>query len=208
MRPWWHARQSARRRSADWQEDLEIHEFIDSTKIACPDLRHRVVLHNSDLGVWLTEQAFPARNDCAAVVRQHVMEDLGAVPTLGQWMAKGQRPSRLRWREPDDEDVVRSACEHTGLVDASPVRRVLSLLTCAERFLSGQEAFGRGLLMNNFGPYLVRRLMGPPHAIQQEGRKTVMFDAAWIAEGIIIANFGRIPLLSEALAPFTGPAST
>ena len=49
MRPWQHAKSSARK-ERDWLADLPIHEFMDSTKAACPDLRHRMILHNADLG--------------------------------------------------------------------------------------------------------------------------------------------------------------
>ncbi len=58
MRPWQHAKSSARK-ERDWLIDLPIHEFMDSTKAACPDLRHRMILHNADLGPELTARAFP-----------------------------------------------------------------------------------------------------------------------------------------------------
>ncbi|MGJ4999509.1 DUF6915 family protein [Bradyrhizobium sp. HKCCYLR20261] len=204
MQPWRHAELTARPRGADWLDDLSIHEFVDSTKTACPDLRHRIVLHNSDLGVVLTERAFPERADCADIVREHVRQDLGSVPTLADWMTTAQRPSRVRWREPDDQDVISEACDKLGLLDDTLVRQVLGILTAATPFVQGHEDFGRAILMNNFGPSLVRRLLGPPRAIHAPGRKDVIFDASWVAEGIITANFGRIPLLGDILVPFSG----
>ena len=204
MQPWWHAELTARPRGADWLDDLAIHEFIDSAKTACPDLRHRVVLHNSDLGVALTEMAFPERADCANIVRDHVRQDLGSVPALTDWMATARRPFRVQWRGPKDHAVIRDACDKLYLEDESPVREVLGILTTATPFVQEHEDFGRAILMNNFGPSLVRRLLGPPRAIHQQGRKDVIFDASWVAEGLIVANFGHIPLLSEILAPFSG----
>jgi hypothetical protein len=204
MQPWWHAKLTARTRGASWLDDLAIHEFVDSAKTACPDLRHRVVLHNSDLGVSLAKMAFPERADCMHIVREHVRQDLGLVPSLTDWMATARRPLRVRWREPNDHDTIRDACEKLGLQDESPVRAVLAVLTAAMPFVQGNDDFGRAILMNSFGPSLARRLLGPPCAIQQQGREDVIFDASWVAEGIIVANFGHIPLLSDVLAPFSG----
>ncbi|MEQ1696228.1 MAG: hypothetical protein ABL901_10365 [Hyphomicrobiaceae bacterium] len=204
MQPWRHAKLTARLRDADWLDDLAIHEFVDSAKTACPDLRHRIVLHNSDLGVTLTEKAFPGRADCANIVRDHIRQDLGSIPTLVDWMATARRPFHVRWREPDDHDVTRDACDKLGLQDEAPVREVFGILTAATPFVQGHEAFGRALLMNNFGPALARRLLGPPRVIRQQDRKEVIFDASWVAEGIIAANFGHIPHLSDILAPFSG----
>ena len=204
MQPWWHATLTARQRGADWLDDLEIHEFVDSAKTACPDLRHRVVLHNRDLGVSLAEMAFPERSECFHIVREHVRQDLGSIPSLLDWMATARRPFRVRWHEPDDHDAIREACEKLGLQDEAPVRAVFRILTAATPFVQGHDDFGRAILMNNFGPSLVRRLLGPPRAIRQQGREDVIFDASWVAEGIIVANFGHIPLLSDVLAPFSG----
>ena len=87
MRPWQHAKSSARK-ERDWLADLPIHEFMDSTKAACPDLRHRMILHNADLGPELAARAFPGRSDARAVALRHVAEDLGCTPTLAEWLAE------------------------------------------------------------------------------------------------------------------------
>jgi hypothetical protein len=57
MQPYIHAQASARQSGRVWQDDLEIHEFLDLAKHACPDLRHRLLLHNSDLGSGLIAAA-------------------------------------------------------------------------------------------------------------------------------------------------------
>lgn len=69
MRPWQHARSSAGK-DGDWVADLPIHEFMDSTKAACPDLRHRMVLHNTDLGPELAARLFPERADARSIANQ------------------------------------------------------------------------------------------------------------------------------------------
>ena len=86
MRPWQHAKSSAGK-DRTWAADLPIHEFMDSTKVACPDLRHRMILHNADLGPELAARAFPDRPDARAIALQHVSEDLNCIPTLADWLA-------------------------------------------------------------------------------------------------------------------------
>ena len=86
MRPFHHARASAARSGRDWREDLAIHEFIDSTKIAFADLRHRMILHSVDLGGELASRAFPRRPDAREIARNHVVEDLGEDRSLSDWL--------------------------------------------------------------------------------------------------------------------------
>lgn len=207
MQPWRHAMMTARTHDADWADHLAIHEFIDAAKTACPDLRHRVVLHNGDLGVALAKLAFPERPDCEQIVQQHIKQDIGSVPRLVDWMASASQPVRLKWRAPDDEDIIRQACEKCSLEDDAPVRAVMSILTMGIEFTVGDEIFGRAILMNNFGPALVRRLLGPARLVTGAAGVDIVFDPAWIAEGIIAANFGCIPMLDKVLAPFSGKYS-
>jgi hypothetical protein len=46
MRPYLHAISSASQRGGHWQDYLAVHEFLDSTKASCPDIRHRMILHS------------------------------------------------------------------------------------------------------------------------------------------------------------------
>lgn len=204
MQPWRHALATSKTRQSDWKEDLEIHEFIDSAKSACPDLRHRIILHNSDLGLALAKQMFGDRTDLEFVFSEHVRQDIGCYPTLSDWVATANRTIRDEWHRPNDEEVVLDAKKKSGLTDDGPIREILFTLTLGERLLRGSEGLGRGLLMNSFGPSMIRRIFGPAYEITAiEGRR-IIFDPSWVAEGIIVANFGKIPNLSHVLAPFSG----
>jgi hypothetical protein len=102
-----HAERSAKKWGGTPDEYLELHQFFDQTKAHVPDNRHRLILHNS-FGIYLAEQVFGLRivnSDGKRVfVRdvgvQHILEDLGNVPTLAQclegipirpWMAGAKR---------------------------------------------------------------------------------------------------------------------
>jgi hypothetical protein len=57
-----HAVSSSRRFGGEPDEYLELHSFMDSSKSAWGDQRHRAVLHHS-FGIYLTEQLFGLREE-------------------------------------------------------------------------------------------------------------------------------------------------
>lgn len=88
--PHYHAKSSAKRLGGEADDYLFLHEWMDHTKAHLGDARHRLFLHNS-WGIFLGEQMFgtvffrksdnkpvPTRN----VLEQHVLEDIGFIPTL------------------------------------------------------------------------------------------------------------------------------
>lgn len=196
MQPWRHAKLSAKRRGTNWRDELPVHEFIDSAKAACPDLRHRILLHNSDLGPALARLAFPDVENVETIIRAHVEEDVRACPRLANWVPEIP-VCKFRWRAPDDATLVKQITEFHGVDDPLHAQRILDLLCMAEACLPGRQPLARALLMNSFGPVLVRQIFGPAYAVGSR-----IIDPSWIAEGIIIASFGRIWSLSDVLKGF------
>lgn len=95
-------------RPADYQP---IHDLIDSSKAAVPDMRHRAILHSA-FGIFLVERVFGVTltNSDGAVVsvrdiaEEHVIEDLGRIPTmqdyldrmeLAPWMGGARKTTRF-----------------------------------------------------------------------------------------------------------------
>lgn len=117
-----HAERSAKKWGGKPADYLKVHQWFDATKGHLADNRHRMVLHNS-FGILLAEQVFgPAIENAAgkrAFVRdlgcQHVLEDLGFIPTLPEclaglpiepWMAGSRlavRPQSQPQKGGDDE---------------------------------------------------------------------------------------------------------
>lgn len=102
MKPLVHARISAKKFGGVAEDYLAIHDFMDCTKMALPDVRHRMVLHNS-VGCFIAEKVFGhtitnSENKTVHVrdvAEAHVIEDLGFIPTfekcfsgmaIEQWM--------------------------------------------------------------------------------------------------------------------------
>jgi len=206
MQPHVHARASARSGGRDWREDLAIHEFIDVAKHACPDLRHRTVLHNGDLGPELAARAFPDLPHARDVALQHVRQDLGRVPSLAEWMEHCD-PARLpRYRDPEragPATVVRAA-EHLGLDDPAPVAAVWELLTLPARLAPKHGAAANALLMNGIGPVIARVVLGPPRGFPGRGGREAVVDYGWVAEGMIVASARQVPPLTRVLDAFDG----
>ncbi len=93
MKPLLHAKISAKKFGGKYEDYLELHNWMDSTKAHLPDARHRMVLHNA-WGIFLGEQIFGAvmvnskGKDVSvrSVLEQHVLDDLGHIPTLKECM--------------------------------------------------------------------------------------------------------------------------
>lgn len=93
-----HAQSSARKWGGTTEDYIKIHEFIDGSKRAFGDVRHRALLHNT-FGVWVCQEVFgrvltvfpegmkkaklvPVRE----IAERHIEEDLGFIPSPGDWL--------------------------------------------------------------------------------------------------------------------------
>lgn len=93
MKPIIHSKNSARKHGGKWEDYMEIHNFIDSSKISIADIRHRSLLHNT-FGCFLVEKVFGAAitNSDGKIIstreiaEEHVVEDMGYIPTVENWL--------------------------------------------------------------------------------------------------------------------------
>lgn len=93
MKPFRHARNSAKLYGGVPGDYIDIHNFIDQTKMCHPDMRHRAILHNS-FGCYLVEQVFGVTRKNSDdrtysprdVAEQHIIEDLGRIPTVSNYL--------------------------------------------------------------------------------------------------------------------------
>ncbi|MGL4550181.1 MAG: DUF6915 family protein [Gemmataceae bacterium] len=88
-----HARSSVKRWGGRPEDYLPIHEKMDSTKSAHAEVTHRCVFHSA-FGIFLIEDIFGrtlTNSDgrevfVRDVAEQHVLEDLGWIPSLSDWL--------------------------------------------------------------------------------------------------------------------------
>lgn len=93
MKPLIHAKISVKKYGGVVEDYIPIHDFIDSSKISVPDVRHRAMLHSS-WGIYMTEKVFGtyitnSENKQVSVrdlAEDHVIQDLGFIPTMEDWL--------------------------------------------------------------------------------------------------------------------------
>lgn len=93
MKPFLHARSSARRWGGKPEDYLAVHDFMDSSKSAHASVKHRAVLHSA-FGIYLAERVFGHNLTNSSgrevsvrdLAEQHVLEDLGTIPSLDRWL--------------------------------------------------------------------------------------------------------------------------
>jgi hypothetical protein len=116
MKPLIHAKVSVKTYGGKVEDYLAIHNFIDSSKAAVPDVRHRAILHSA-FGCYVVEQVFGTYiknsdgKDVSVrdIAEEHIIQDLGFIPTLEkylnnmevqEWMSgtrKRERPNKKQF---------------------------------------------------------------------------------------------------------------
>lgn len=93
MKPYLHAKISAKKFGGVPEDYMDIHNFIDSSKACMPDIRHRAILHSA-FGCFLVEQMYGATRFNSEgkeysprdVAEAHIIEDLGFIPTVEKYL--------------------------------------------------------------------------------------------------------------------------
>lgn len=113
--PLLHATRSAQRFGGREEDYQAIHDWFDASKAHMPDLRHRALRHHSE-GIFLCEAIFGVaitnsagkRVPVRQIAEQHVMDDLGWIPSVKDWLQHVQiQPwmTRTPWKPGLDRDV-------------------------------------------------------------------------------------------------------
>ncbi len=153
MDVWKHSRLSARKFGGDPADYAPVHAFLDSSKLFCYHIRHRLLLHNL-FGVELAMQLFGdfIRNEDGETVlvrdiaAAHCREDLaGRVPTLFDWLRNS----------PQLQDFIVSASE--DLPDSGDAE-LDEFARRAFRRTGLRSALALGY--SDFGVYLIEKFFG------------------------------------------------
>ena len=143
MKPYLHAKVSVKQFGGKPKDYLKIHDFIDSSKAAMPDMRHRAILHSA-FGIYIVEKVFGhyIKNSDKRIVQvrdiaeQHVIDDLGRIPTVQdyldgmpfyEWLG-GPRKTKLTEKldlNDDDEDTIQHLKDRLNRIKNLPVKDVI-----------------------------------------------------------------------------------
>ena len=93
MKPFLHSKIHVKKYGGKPEDYADIDDFIDSTKQALPDVRHRAILHSA-FGCFLVEKVFGRTRTNSAgkeysprdVAEDHIQQDLGFIPTMENYL--------------------------------------------------------------------------------------------------------------------------
>jgi len=95
--PYHHAVSSAKKYGGQPEEYQAIHDWFDASKAHMADFRHRALRHHSE-GIFMLETVFGTTITLSTgrvvpvrfIGEQHVIEDLGRIPTVQDWLGRIQ----------------------------------------------------------------------------------------------------------------------
>lgn len=95
--PYHHALSSVKKWGGEVDDYLPIHSWFDESKAFLADFRHRALRHHAE-GIFLCESIFGTTITTSTgreipvrwVGEQHVLEDLGMIPTASDWLRQIQ----------------------------------------------------------------------------------------------------------------------
>lgn len=93
MKPFLHSRIHAKKFGGKPEDYADIDDFIDSTKAAVADVRHRAILHSA-FGCFLVEKIFGRTRinsdgkeySPRDIAEEHILQDLGFIPTMEHYL--------------------------------------------------------------------------------------------------------------------------
>lgn len=93
--PYHHALSSVKKWGGEVDDYLPIHNWFDESKAHMADFRHRALRHHAE-GIFMAERLFGTviinSEDRIVPVRyigeQHVVEDMGHIPTVADWLSQ------------------------------------------------------------------------------------------------------------------------
>jgi hypothetical protein len=108
--PYHHAVSSAKKYGGEPHEYLALHQFLDASKAHMADFRHRALRHHSE-GIFLLQDFFGTTTVLSTgrvlpvrfIGEQHVLEDLGRIPTVADWLGRIQPESWMFRRGQESE---------------------------------------------------------------------------------------------------------
>jgi hypothetical protein len=93
MKPFLHSKIHVKKYGGKTSDYADIDDFIDSSKAAVADVRHRAILHSA-FGCFVVEQVFGRTRlnsdgkeySPRDICEDHILQDLGFIPTMEKYL--------------------------------------------------------------------------------------------------------------------------
>ena len=210
MKPLVHSMTAAKKFGGQWQNYIEIHSFLDSSKASISTNQHRAQFH-SDWGVSTSEALFGAEvtnSDGAKVAvreiaEQHCREDVGFVPTIEQWLERNERypayfSARVRRRQLDDvraDPAQAFADRYQG--EPGQFQPIIDFFDAGAKRSGNPTSPVAAATLNSLTIFVSERLFG--HALTT--RRKAPIPVREIGELLALSRWGVVPSMPHV---FTG----
>ncbi len=219
MKPLQHALISRKTYGGCWQDYIEVHSFLDSSKAACAHFKHRFFLHHRE-GIELGAMIFGAeivngdneKIQTRQLLTDHLIEDLGSEVTVDDWAgalfpSKTDSFYKFLARRRDLVESGKAPGENELLrafnLKSEDIARVKSFLN--RPLESSQHPAALLITHNSFGVFLAEKLFGCAF-IKDCGKaagddsKQQLVAVREVFERLIFLRMKSVPSPSEILA--------
>lgn len=220
MKPLQHAQISQKTYGGCWQDYIEIHSFLDSSKAACAHFKHRFLLHHKEgieLGASIYgENLINSENreiSTRRLLTDHLIEDVGCVVTVDDW-AKALFPKQTdsfykflaRRRELVENNKIQGEKEllRAFNLKQEDIVRVKSFLN--RPLESSSHPAALLVTHNSFGVFLAEKLFGCVFVKNRENAsargdsKQQLVAVREVFERLIFLRMKSVPSPFEVLA--------
>ena len=213
MKPLQHAQISAKTHGGRWQDYIEIHSFLDSSKSACTHFKHRFLLHHREgieLGARIFGASLPNSENKTIETRrlltEHLIEDVGKVVSVEEW-ARDLLPN-------ENEPFYKFLAKKRALVEADRIageNELLAAFNLAEETRAAVKKFlcfplenslhPAALLVshNSFAVFLAEKIFGHAFA-RNTGAQKQLVAVREVFERLIFLRMKAVYSPAEIIA--------
>ena len=213
MKPLQHAQISAKSYGGKWQDYIEIHSFLDSSKASCAHFKHRFLLHHIE-GIELAVRIFgetvtnsenrtiPTKK----LLTDHLIEDVGSIVTTEDW-ARDLMPKQ-------DDSLYKFLAKKRAQIEADAIigeKELLEAFNLTEKDRAAVKAFlafplknsrhPAALLVshNSFAIYLAEKVFGYAF-VKNNGSNRQLIAVREVFERLIFLRLKTIYSPAEIVA--------
>jgi hypothetical protein len=215
--PYHHALSSAKTKKFkcnNWKTHFPLHNWLDSSKFAFADARHRSLFHNP-AGVLIATKLFKNIKNAKQIATQHISEDMGNVYTINKWLPReywpqGSNPHKLRVSlninpKLNPTNIIESLLYQAPFPKTllPQIKKGLNLLLSPEKTEDFEiDDPRRFFFFSSVGPYLCEQLLGPtitPTASSKNKTPKALATRS-VFEYFIQETWGLIPSHQDIMA--------
>jgi hypothetical protein len=213
MKPLQHAQISQKTYGGKWQDYIEIHCFLDSSKAACAHFKHRFLLHHREgieLGVRIFGETLINSENKTIETRRlwtdHLIEDVGRILSVEDW-ARDLLPNKndsfykflAKKRASIEADQVSGESELLSAFNLSETNRAAVKKFLRSPLETAEHPAALLVSHNSFAVFLAERIFGCAF-VKENGSQKQMVAVREIFERLIFLRMKAVYSPAEIIA--------